>query len=117
MVHAQVRLLEEAEVIIRAQQLTIEALRANRPELRAAPTVRHLASNWSQVALHDVCLSLGCDVTALTGRSRLPRVVALRKRAIERLHDAGLSSTEIGQLLHRDHTTVLHALGRTSKSR
>ena len=40
------------------------------------------------------------------------RLVTLRKRVIHALGAAGYSSVVIGELMNRDHTTVLHTLHR-----
>ena len=51
------------------------------------------------------------DVEALKGKSRNKQVVVPRQIAMYLLReDAHLSTPEVGRLLNRDHTTVLHAL-------
>jgi chromosomal replication initiator protein len=55
------------------------------------------------------------DVEELRGKSRHKQVVVPRQIAMYLLReDAHLSTPEVGRLLHRDHTTVLHALKQVS---
>jgi chromosomal replication initiator protein len=55
------------------------------------------------------------DVEELKGRSRNKQVVVPRQIAMFLLReDARLSTPEVGRLLNRDHTTVLHALKQVS---
>jgi chromosomal replication initiation ATPase DnaA len=42
--------------------------------------------------------------------SRAAELVAVRQRVIHRLRVAGYSLPEIGRVINRDHTTVLHHL-------
>lgn len=57
-------------------------------------------------------------VDEVLGPSRTKRAVASRKEAMQRLVDErDMSSSQIGRLFNRDHTTVLHALGRLSRRR
>lgn len=58
----------------------------------------------------------GLSVAEMLGPCRQPRYVGARNRAIFRASELGLSTTQIGRLFNRHHTTVLHALGRLSRS-
>jgi hypothetical protein len=52
---------------------------------------------------------LMADVKQLSTPNRKVAVVAMRKSLIKRLHDGyGLSFVQIGKLLGRDHSSVLH---------
>jgi chromosomal replication initiation ATPase DnaA len=63
--------------------------------------------------IENVAKRYGLNAADLTSESRSQYVLKARWQAIRELHDLGLSSVEIGYLLHRDHTTILHALKRT----
>lgn len=63
------------------------------------------------------CLAYGITFEAFQSRSR-NRVLAHKRRdIIIETHQAfpHLSSTQLGQLANKDHTTVLHMLGRVKK--
>jgi len=47
-------------------------------------------------------------------RTRCPCAVRARWALWGIMHEAGLSSTEIGKLTNRDHTTILASFGRRS---
>lgn len=47
--------------------------------------------------------------TDVLGRSRTKSVAAARQAVYRGLRERGLSYPEIGRLLDRDHTTVMHA--------
>ncbi len=50
------------------------------------------------------------DHRVVLARSRSKPLDDHRRRIYVLLHDAGLSTPEIGWLMHRDHSTVVHAL-------
>ena len=52
----------------------------------------------------------GLTVDDLTGRDQTDEVTAARHEAMRLLRDDGLSYTQIGLLLHRDHSTVMAAV-------
>ena len=59
-------------------------------------------------------------VKDIIGRRRLPHIVRARQDAIKRvasLDPARYSSTVLGRIFQRDHTTILHYLERTAKSK
>lgn len=55
--------------------------------------------------------TFGVAPQALAGRTRSAYLAQARQAAMVGLRDLGLSLASIGQLLNRDHTTVLHGLG------
>ena len=55
---------------------------------------------------------LGYTMDEIRGRSRLPDIVHARWAIMVDLHRVGFSSVNIGRMLNRDHSTVLHALTR-----
>ena len=60
---------------------------------------------------------LGLTWTEVMSRSNKPNFVAARRAVWRVLADDGLPFLRIGQYCGRDHTTVLHALGRVSRKR
>ena len=60
--------------------------------------------------LRDVARELGVAVGDVVGPRRSRRFVQIRGAVMRELRAAGLSLPEIGTVLHRDHTTVLHHL-------
>jgi chromosomal replication initiation ATPase DnaA len=63
-------------------------------------------------AIDVIAQQYGYTVEDILGRSRLKRVVAVRRLCILMLRDRGYSTTEIGRLMDRDHTTIGHALNK-----
>lgn len=57
------------------------------------------------------------SIETLRGRSRDRFVFGIRKVIAQELYDRGLSITQIGRYLNRDHTTILSMMGRTSKKK
>ena len=56
--------------------------------------------------LHDV------SIEDITGPSRLRHICMARWDAMRQMRDRKLTTTRIGELLNRDHTTVMHGLRR-----
>jgi chromosomal replication initiation ATPase DnaA len=69
-----------------------------------------------QRMIDEVCLRHLIDKSELLGSSRYRKAVKARRDVIVKLDAMGLSSVRIGQIVNRDHTSVLALLGRlTSK--
>jgi chromosomal replication initiator protein len=64
------------------------------------------------VVLENIAEEYGVSVEEITGPRRSPYIYNARIAAIRDLKSIGMSSVEIGRLLNRDHTTILHALKR-----
>jgi chromosomal replication initiation ATPase DnaA len=47
------------------------------------------------------------------GKSKLKALVAVRRKCMVMLRDKGYSTTEIGRIMKRDHSTVVHALQKS----
>lgn len=59
-------------------------------------------------------------VKDIIGRGRMPHIVRARQDAIQRvaaLDPDRYSSTVLGRIFQRDHTTILHYLERTAESK
>jgi chromosomal replication initiation ATPase DnaA len=58
----------------------------------------------------DISRQYKITTATLLGESRARHIVSARREVAEHLHDQGLSSVQIGRLLNRDHTSILHLL-------
>lgn len=76
----------------------------------------YLKTEYSPV-VEEVAKDHGVTAVALLGPGRARKLVQARADLAGRLDDKGLSSSEIGLILNRDHTSVLHLLGRTTKGK
>jgi chromosomal replication initiation ATPase DnaA len=52
----------------------------------------------------------GYTVEDILGRSKLKTLVKVRRKCVVRLREKGYSTTEIGRIMHRDHSTIVHSL-------
>ena len=91
----------------------IEALRgtASQFTLTAQP-------KWQTVAksvIAQVSQGHGVKVAEIIGTRRFPRFVDARMAVAVRLRELGWSTPQIGEALHRDHTSVLGLLARARK--
>ena len=62
--------------------------------------------------LEAVASTSGVTVAEITGPVRTERCVRARDVVVAILRARGMSYPEIGKLLHRDHTTIMHAISR-----
>lgn len=62
--------------------------------------------------IRDVCIQRGMTRPELTGQSRLTEHIDARREAVRRLMAVGLSTTQIGRALNRDHSTIVTAYRR-----
>lgn len=66
-------------------------------------------------AIDTIAQQYGYTVEDMLGKSRLKRVVAVRRLCILMLRGKGYSTTEIGRIMNRDHSTIVHALNKDIK--
>ena len=52
----------------------------------------------------------GYTVDDILGKSKLKALVAVRRQCVNMLHEKGYSTTEIGRIMNRDHSTIVHSL-------
>lgn len=84
-----------------------------RVRIEDVPAAREIGEHLLGVALRDAAVRHGLTVSQLTGRSRSRGVLTMaRREAAVALRDRGCSLYRIGQLMCRDHTTVLYHLQR-----
>lgn len=85
--------------------------RPRSPRRDVAAAVPRLPMTPAQQALRCACLMFGVTRAELRGPSRRRGIVMARRYFIWRAaKQIGLSLPQIGALLNRDHTTVLHHL-------
>lgn len=48
----------------------------------------------------------------ILGKSRHKYLVSVRRKCVVMLREKGYSTTEIGRIMQRDHSTIVHALQR-----
>ncbi len=68
------------------------------------------APSWSSRTVARVAQAYGVSSTTLISRRRDPLLVEARRVAMGLLAERGLGPCWIGNVLHRDHSTVLHHL-------
>ncbi len=56
----------------------------------------------------------GYTLEDILGKSKLKELVAVRRKCIVCLRGKGYSTTEIGRIMNRDHTTIVHALQKVA---
>lgn len=66
-------------------------------------------------AIDVVAQEHGYTVHDIIGKSRFKHLVAVRLLCILMLRERGYSTTEIGRLMDRDHSTIVHALNKEQK--
>ena len=69
--------------------------------------------------IEGIAAQYGLTYSDIVGHRREGHIVCARHEAIAAVAATypGASSTTLGRLFNRDHTSILHALGRTKKAR
>jgi chromosomal replication initiation ATPase DnaA len=49
----------------------------------------------------------------ILGKSKFGPLVKVRRKCVVMLHEKGYSTTEIGRIMKRDHSTICHALQKS----
>lgn len=65
--------------------------------------------------IENLAEGYGYTAADMLGKSRFKRVVAVRRLCILMLREKGYSTTEIGRVMNRDHSTIVHALNKDTK--
>ena len=68
------------------------------------PRERNLAEIDAIAELH------GYTVEDILGKSKVRPLVEVRRKCVVRLRKKGYSTTEIGRIMQRDHSTIVHSL-------
>lgn len=66
--------------------------------------------------VRQVALLRGVPVARLLGKSRVPSLVKVRVECARLMRETGMSYSDIGRQLWRDHSTAMHYLGATKRS-
>lgn len=64
----------------------------------------------NMLAIEAISKEHGYTVEDVLGKSRLKALVTVRRKCIVMLRKKGYSTTEIGRIICRDHSTVVHSL-------
>ena len=65
--------------------------------------------------IKDIAEGYGYTVADILGPKRRRHLVFVRNLCIFMLRDKGYSTTEIGRIVRRDHSTICHALNKGDK--
>ncbi len=52
----------------------------------------------------------------ILGKSKFGPLVKVRRKCVVMLHEKGYSTTEIGRIMKRDHSTICHALQKSREA-
>jgi len=66
----------------------------------------------AKVVARRIAVETGIPADEILGRRRYAAIVAARRRVALELWRAPMSTTEVGEVLGMDHTSVIHALRR-----
>ncbi len=56
----------------------------------------------------------GYTAEDILGKSKLKKLVEVRRKCVVWMRGKGYSTTEIGRIMNRDHTTIVHALQKVA---
>lgn len=99
---------DEWREIVATRQAAMEALRRPpRPDLTLAEQID---------IIRGVTYRLGVDIGDLTERNRTPEVANARHIISWLLRQEGVTFSQIGRLLHRDHATAMYGAKRVDGS-
>lgn len=73
------------------------------PRERNLTIIDHIASDY------------GYDRTEVLGPRKFKELIEIRHHCIKLFREQGFSTTEIGRIMNRDHTTIVHALQKMAK--
>lgn len=110
---AEKRAAEEAR-----RQREFATLQAKLAELREWWARVSASGNFDGVSARDIAAGVGAKhgytLAEITGKQQNKEIVAARFEAIKAVADArpDLSSTQIGKVFNRDHTSIIHALAK-----
>ena len=79
-------------------------------EIAACKAVASSAHTRARPVILAILKECRVTVEELTSDTRTDRIAHARQIIMAALHDRGFSTTEIGGLLGRDHTTVIHGI-------
>lgn len=64
--------------------------------------------------IDNIAQNYGYDVGDILGKSKFRKLVEVRQKCVLMLRGKGYSTTEIGRIMHRDHSTIVHSLQKSA---
>jgi chromosomal replication initiation ATPase DnaA len=66
-------------------------------------------------AIDEIAQEHDFTVEDILGPRKTSMLVAVRRKCVFMFRDKGYSTTEIGRIMNRDHSTIVHALNKGAK--
>ena len=64
----------------------------------------------NMLQIEEIAKVYGYTAADILGKRKLKALVAVRRQCVVMLRKKGYSTTEIGRIMNRDHSTICHAL-------
>lgn len=64
----------------------------------------------NMLQIETIAKVYGYTAADILGKRKLKALVAVRRQCVVMLREKGYSTTEIGRIMNRDHSTICHAL-------
>jgi chromosomal replication initiation ATPase DnaA len=64
--------------------------------------------------IDNIAQTHGYDVGDILGKSKFRKLVMARRECVLMLRAKGYSTTEIGRIMKRDHSTIVHSLQKSA---
>lgn len=64
----------------------------------------------NMLQIEEIAKVYGYTAADILGKRKLKALVAVRRQCVVMLREKGYSTTEIGRIMNRDHSTICHAL-------
>jgi chromosomal replication initiation ATPase DnaA len=62
--------------------------------------------------MNAIAKKYGYTAEDIIGKSRQKKLVEVRRKCVVMLRERGYSTTEIGRIMNRDHSTIVHSLAK-----
>lgn len=64
----------------------------------------------NMIAMNDIAKEYDYTAEDIIGKNRCRKLVEIRRKCAVMLREKGYSTTEIGRIMNRDHSTIVHSL-------
>jgi len=64
----------------------------------------------NMIAMNDIAKKYDYTAEDIIGKNRSRKLVEIRRKCAVMLREKGYSTTEIGRIMNRDHSTIVHSL-------
>jgi chromosomal replication initiator protein len=64
----------------------------------------------NMIAMNDIAKEYDYTAEDIIGKNRSRKLVEIRRKCAVMLREKGYSTTEIGRIMNRDHSTIVHSL-------